>query len=162
MHNHSQVAVRTMFNEATTQLLGAVSALIKQLASLILAMSQTICKSLDSVYSVCWDNQQAQELIDPATKEKTRICRDRLLPELVSFREDQDQTMTHLGIEREEVEFDIVGVDSWEARKAKEMKEAEANGNFFELLDSDDEASILVTPHVKKEKPASFAASGRL
>lgn len=113
---------------------------MKQIASMIMATAQLMKQSLSSVYSICWNDQQDKlAIMDPAMQQKNRACRDKLLPELTRLRQTQDETMTNVGIERDEVDFDIVGVDSWEERKAKEMKEAQSNGNFIDLCDSDDE-----------------------
>lgn len=150
--NHSQVAVVNMFDEATKQLLSAIGALVKQLASMILGAAEVILKSLTSVYSVCWDDEQHQSkgpMVDPAVQEKIRACRDKLLPDLNKLRASQDETMGILGIEREELEFEIVGVDTWESRQVKEMKEAQAKGNYFEILDSDDEDEAAPSVPVK-------------
>jgi hypothetical protein len=144
MHDHASIAVKTMFSDATQELLAAIASLIKQLARKIMGMSEVINKSLASVYSVCWDDQQVkQQIIDPDMLEKIRACRNRLIPTLVEFRNDHDAVLLSLGIERDDVELDIVGVESWETRKAREMEEAKATGNYIELLDSDDEDECL-------------------
>ena len=80
------------------------------------------------------------QLVDPAVQEQMRSCRNKLLPDLTRLREVQDATMTLIGIEREEEEFELCRVDTWEDRHAKKLHEAKESGNFIELLDSDSEA----------------------
>ncbi|KAL3911926.1 MAG: hypothetical protein SGILL_007090, partial [Bacillariaceae sp.] len=144
MHAHSSTAVNTMFSDATQELLAAIAALIKQLAGQIMAMSEVINKSLASVYSVLWDDQRGkQQILSPEMLEKMRACRNKLIPTLVEFRNGHDAVLLSLGIEREEMELDIVGVEDLDTRLARQMEEAKTCGNYFELLDSDDEDEDL-------------------
>lgn len=146
---HAGTVVHSMFSEATQELLKAISGLIKQLASMIQATGPLMYKSLASVYSVCWEDQQNQfQLVDPVVQEKMRACRNKLLPDLARLRQAQDGALVLIGIEREEEEFELCRVDTWEDRNAKKMNAAKENGNFVDLLDSDDSDSddIYVAP----------------
>ncbi|KAL3913266.1 MAG: hypothetical protein SGILL_006560 [Bacillariaceae sp.] len=156
VETHASMTVNTMFLNATQELLAAIAALIKQLAGKVMAISDVIQQGLSSVYSVCWDDERAQkQIMDPETFEKIRSCRNRLIPTFVDFRRDQDAVLLSLGIEREEAELEIVGIDSWETRKAREMEEAKLTGNYIELLDSDDEDDLM------NQKPAAVPAPVR-
>ena len=119
LEGHAQGTVQSMFSESTVELLKAIDAMIKQLSSMITATAQIISKTMESVYSVCWDDQSDKTaLIDPAMQQKVRECRDRLLPDLNRLRQKQDETMRLIGIEREELELDVMEVSSWETQNA--------------------------------------------
>ena len=74
------------------------------------------------------------------------------------FREQiQGDACELLGIEREEVELDLVGVESWEQQLSRRVAEAEKNGNLFDLCDSDTDVPTPQKVTVKSEKGASKA-----
>jgi hypothetical protein len=158
LETHTKFAMDSMFDEATLDLLAAIGHLVKQLASHILKTAEVIRKSLNSVYSVCWDNDQHKKSValDPAMQEKIRCCRNKLIPLLNELRTGQDETMDLVGIEREELEFDVVGVDSLEDRLDKQLKEAQTKGNYVELLDSDDEEDERKMPAMKRKMPTDI------
>eukprot|EP00934_Nitzschia_sp_Nitz4_P006876 Nitzschia sp. Nitz4//scaffold16_size188269//174378//181326//NITZ4_001819-RA/size188269-augustus-gene-0.84-mRNA-1//1//CDS//3329538601//6866//frame0 len=140
LEGFAQGAVVDMFDEATNDLLTAVRSLIKQLATLIRATSSIIRDTNTNVYAVCWDMQQTSlEKVSPEMLAQIQDCRDKFLPFLNKLPDSQGETMGMLGLSREEVEFDVVGVDTWEDRMEKELKVAQSSGKYFELLDSDDE-----------------------
>jgi hypothetical protein len=66
-----------------------------------------------------------------------RKCRDRLLPDLNRLRQTQDEAMRLLGIEREDLELDVLAVDTFEQRQEKKLKEAFEKGEVIDLCDSD-------------------------
>jgi hypothetical protein len=130
-----------MFDESTTELLTAVHDMVKKLSSMIAATSQTIAKTMEGVYSVCWDDQSDKAaLLDPAMQQKVRECRDKLLPDLNKLRQTQDETMELVGIEREELDLDVMEVASWEKQNAEKLQKAIENNMLIDLCDSDDEA----------------------
>ena len=141
LEGHANVAVHGMFDESTTELLKAVHDMVKQLSSMIAATSQTIAKTMEGVYSVCWDDQSDKAaLLDPAMQQKVRECRDKLLPDLNKLRHTQDETMELVGIEREELDLDVMEVASWEKQNAEKLAAAIENNMLIDLCDSDDEA----------------------
>lgn len=141
MNSSASMVVQTMFTEATQDLLAAIAALIKQISGRISGTSDVISRSLSSVYSVCWDDQKDNlREIDPAMQDKVRLCRDKLIPFLVGFRNNHDQVMASMGIKREEMELEIVAVEGWEVKNQKAMAKAKEEGNYFEILDSDDDS----------------------
>jgi hypothetical protein len=71
--------------------------------------------------------------------QQIRACRDGLLPELGRLRTVQDSAMYLLGIEREELELDILHVDTWEQRQAKLLQQAIEKGELIDLCDSSDD-----------------------
>jgi hypothetical protein len=137
-----------MFSESTQELLSAINDLITKLRTMASAMSEVIRKSLDSVYSVCWDDPKNKSgaVVDPAYHQKVQDCRDSLLPKLNELRKIQDEAMTALGIEREEMELDIVAHDTWEQKMDKNLEEAKKSGDFFDLCDSDEELDVQPKP----------------
>lgn len=141
LEGHASGAVQGMFDESTTELLKAVHDMVKQLSSMIGATAQIIAKTMEGVYSVCWDDQSDKAaLMDPAMQQKVRECRDKLLPDLNKLRQTQDETMRLVGIEREELELDVMEVASWEKQNAEKLQKAIDQGDLIDLCDSDDEA----------------------
>jgi hypothetical protein len=141
-----------MFDESTIELMKAIDAMIKQLTAMISATSQIIAKTMESVYSVCWDDQSDKAaFIDPEMQQKVRECRDKLLPDLNQLRQKQDDTMRLVGIEREELELDVMEVASWETQNAKKLQEAIDNNELIDLCDSDDEETS--NAHVARMPP---------
>lgn len=67
-----------------------------------------------------------------------------------------------LGIEREDIELDVLGVETFEQSLERKMKEASRNGAMFNFADSDDEDSndpkTTSTVRVKAEKAAGRAS----
>ena len=135
---HVRKVEESMFEDAASQLLQAIDLFIKDIASMILTSSQAIQKSLTNVYSVSWDDGQ-QDRVDkanPFRRQQILDCRMSLLPDINRLRQAQDELT---GVERKDLESEVVGVDNWEQRKAKEMKQAQERGDYFDLVDSDDD-----------------------
>ena len=103
---------------------------------------------MESVYSMFWDDQKGNpaELMDPVHQQKVQQCRDALLPRLNELRKVQDGAMDLLGIDREEMEFELMAVDSLDQRMEKKMQEAKQSGDFFDLCESDDEPDVQPQP----------------
>ena len=106
MAQQSNQAVNGMFDDAMRKLLSGIEALVKRLKQMIASTSDVISKSMNTVFSICWDDQQAEALIDPEMQKRMRECRDKLLPKLNELVEIQNGACEMLGIEREEVELD--------------------------------------------------------
>lgn len=157
MERGSEVAVHGMFDSATDKLMRGIKALIKRLKTMIGSTAEVIGKAFDNVFSICWDDQQSEALISPEAQKAIRECRDKLLPELNELAEIQRGACELLGIEREEVELDVMGVESFEQTMARRKVEAEKNGDMFDLCDSDTEMNILPKNgvKVKAEKKAT-------
>eukprot|EP00985_Skeletonema_marinoi_P012983 scaffold6380_cov127-Skeletonema_marinoi.AAC.5 len=81
-------------------------------------------------------------------------CRNALLPELNRLQTIQGDACELLGIEREEVELDLVGVESLEQQLSRRVAEAEKNGNMLDLCDSDADVPAPKKMAVKSEKGA--------
>ena len=106
MAQQSNQAVTGMFDDAMRKLLSGIEALVKRLKQMIASTSDVISKSMNTVFSICWDDQQAEALIDPEMQKRMRECRDKLLPKLNELVEIQNGACEMLGIEREDVELD--------------------------------------------------------
>ena len=77
--------------------------------------------------------------MDPAQQALVRACRDKLLPKLNEFAAIQNEIFDTLGMEREQLELDVVGVESFDDKLAKQMKEAEEKGLVVDLVCDSDE-----------------------
>jgi hypothetical protein len=140
-----------MFDDSISELLACIRQLIDRLASMISATSTVVRKSLEGVYSLCWEEpSEALSSQDPALVRKIQECRDGLLPELGRLRTLQDSAMDVLGIEREELELDVLHVDTVEHRHAKLLQQAIERGEVIDLCDSsDDDDAAGATAHLK-------------
>lgn len=142
LEGYSHGAVSSMFNESTMEMLKSVDTMIKDLAGEIAATAELITKTLENVYSVCWeDHADKGILVDPARQTRVRECREKILPDLAMFRQVQDEAMGLVGIVREELDLEMMGVDSPQSRLDQQMEEAYAKGIVIEILDdsSDEE-----------------------
>lgn len=141
LEGYSQHNIQGMFDESTAELVKAVYDMVTQLSNMIAATADVISKTMEGVYSVCWDDQSDKAaLMDPAMQQKVRECRDKLLPDLNKLRQTQDETMRLVGIEREELELDVMEVASWEKQNAEKLQKAIDDGELIDLCDSDDDA----------------------
>jgi hypothetical protein len=162
MERHAQGAVHSMFSESTVELLKKVGSLIEQLASMVSATDKVITRTLESVYSVCWDDESDKgALMDPVLQEKVRACRDKCLPDLHQLGETVTSAMQLLGIERDDLELDVMGVESWEAQNAKKLKEAMDKGDVIDLMDSDDDDMETTKPAAVR-KPALVSTAKKV
>lgn len=160
MVSNAQRAVNNMFDSATDKLMKGIHSLIKRLELLLEATADIVGKSLESVFSICWDdNSDKTTLIDPQMQKLIQDCRNALLPELNRLQQIQGDACELLGIEREEVELDLVGVESLEQQLSRRVAEAEENGDLFDLCDSDADVPIPKKMTVKSEKGAARAKS---
>jgi hypothetical protein len=152
MEQHARGAVHSMFSESTVELLKKVGSLIEQLATMVSASVKVTTRALESVYSVCWDDESDKAaFMDPVLQEKVRACRDKCLPDLHRLGETVTGAMQLLGIERDELELDVMGVESWEVQNAKKLKDAMDKGEIIDLMDSDDDD---ITKPAAIHKPA--------
>jgi hypothetical protein len=134
MENHARRVVGSMFDESTVELLKGSSELIGELASMIAAAVEAIGKNLETVYSVCWDDQtDGTSLNEPEMQRKVRECRDKLLPRFNKLREFQDNAMSLVGIEREVLEQDVMAVDPREEKNENNLKVALVQGTCMNL-----------------------------
>jgi hypothetical protein len=160
---NSQKVVTSMFDESMNKLLRGINDLIKRLTAMISSTWEIISKNMQSVFSICWDDQSDKKtFVDPAVQKRIRECRDALLPELNRLYEVQTYASGLLGIEREELELDVMGVESFEQSLERKRKEAEDNGAAFDLCDSD--AELDVKPAAKasvKSEPRSTTSVTR-
>ncbi|KAL7499648.1 hypothetical protein ACHAWT_010345 [Skeletonema menzelii] len=153
MASNSQRAVNQMFDSAMEKLMKGINALIKRLERLIESTAEIVGKSLENVFSICWDDKSDKTtLIDPRMQKLIQDCRNALLPELNKLQEIQGGACELLGIEREEVELDLVGVESLEQQLSRRVAEAEKNGNMLDLCDSDADVPATTKIAVKSER----------
>lgn len=85
---------------------------------------------MKEVYTVYWDDQGQI----PA---HVRKCRDSLLPKLLELCKEQRTAMDTLSIEQTQVDLDLTAVATWEDSYQQKLHEAETNGNFVDLTESD-------------------------
>ena len=159
MATHSNQAVQSMFDDAMRNLLTGIEALIKSLKLSIERTAEVITKTMSTVFSICWDDNQAEAMIDPEMKKRMRECRDKLLPSLNALVDIQGKACEMLGIEREELELELMEVESFEQTMARKKKEAIDRGDMFDLCDSDTELDIQPKIKVKGEKKSSSYAA---
>jgi hypothetical protein len=114
MATGAQKVVNRMFSDATRNLLAGIQSVIHRLHAMIVSASQVIHKTMENVFSMCWDDQSgaSAKLIDPAMLKKIRECRDALLPDLNRLCEIQAGASALLGIEREEMDLDLMAVET--------------------------------------------------
>ena len=156
MVSNSQHAVNDMFDSAMDKLMKGIKALIKRLELLLESTSDIVGKSLENVFSICWDDKSDKtNLIDPQMQKLIQDCRNVLLPELNRLQEIQGDACELLGIEQEEVELDLVGVESLEQQLSRRVAEAAKNGNLIDLCDSDADVPTPKKMTVKSEKGAA-------
>jgi len=124
-----------MFSESTKELVGSINNMIAKLSSMVSAVFDVMKRSLGSVYSVMWDGQTSKTatVMDPRHQQKIEECRNNYLLQLNELRKMQDFAMKLLGIEREEMELDLVAVDTFDQRMEKKMEEAKRNGSFIDV-----------------------------
>jgi hypothetical protein len=163
MANSSQLVIRCMFDDASKMLLKGIKEIVEKLRGMIQATSDVCKKAIDSVFSILWDTSNAEkstEMMDPETMKKIRDCRNALLPgkfvthvlfspskvcsrptflELNKLVDDQHEACKLLGIKREEIELDVMGVETFEQSLERKMKEAKQKGAVFDFCNSDDE-----------------------
>lgn len=78
----SQRAISGMFDSASAMLLTGIRELVDRLRGMISETNEVISKAIDSVFSILWDNAKndSAQLMDPAMIQRTRNCRNSLLP----------------------------------------------------------------------------------
>mmetsp|Transcript_20904 Transcript_20904/g.30612 ORF Transcript_20904/g.30612 Transcript_20904/m.30612 type:complete len:178 (-) Transcript_20904:139-672(-) len=134
-----------MFDESSMQLLTGIDKLVQELVILISQSGQTISNHLSSVYSICWDDNKQTKLIDPETLAKIRACRDSLFPDLNDLCNNLNAARELVGIEREELDLDVMAVDSLENTIQRKMDDAENRGEVIDLCDSDEEIEAVLS-----------------
>jgi hypothetical protein len=99
--------------------------------------------------------------MDPVLQGRVRACRDKCLPDLHQLSETVTGAMQLLGIGRDELELDVMGVESWEAQNAKKLKEAMDKGDVIDLMDSDDDEMESTKP-AAVPKPALVSTAKKV
>jgi hypothetical protein len=148
MNGHANQSVTGRFDDSITYILACIHELIDRLATMISATATVVRKAIEGVYALCWeDPSEALLSQDPVQVQKIQECRDGLLPELGRLRALQVSAMDVLGIERQELELDVLQVDSLEQRQAKLLQQAIERGELIDLCDSsDDEGTVHASP----------------
>jgi hypothetical protein len=144
MEDHCSKTVSTMFDDTTVQMLTAIGAMVDRLSGMLAAVVSVIEKTFSQVYSVLWDDGQEEQvsMFDPIKALEVREARDRVLPEILALQKMIISAMGLMGIEREALDLEMMGVESWEDRIEKKRKEAEDKGLMVDLCDDDDEAVV--------------------
>ena len=135
MHSASHAAVNGLFDACMTELLDAIERMVQDLSGRIDMLKESISKSLSSVYSILWEDQNDGRIIDPIHQQKVLACRVACLPILNELRKRQDQVMQVLGIEPPVLDLEIAAVETWEQTNERKMQEAIANGAFVDVDD---------------------------
>jgi hypothetical protein len=143
-------AVDGMFEEATKKILTGIAHTIKQLEDMISKTALLISKTMKSVFSICWEDQSDKTApVDPKRLKQIRECRDALLPDLNKLCGVQGGACQLIGIEREEMELDVMGVESLEKSLERKLEDAKKSGNVFDLCGSDAEIDVQPAASVK-------------
>jgi len=145
METAAQCNVQSMFDGSIIQLLKGIDNLVKQLVTLISESGQTISKHLENVYSICWDDQEQAKMIDPEMQGKVRASRDSLLPTLNKLWKNLDTARNLMGIEREELDLDVMAVESLDNTIKRKLDEATCNGEVIDLCNSDEEIDTILS-----------------
>jgi hypothetical protein len=154
IEGNSRVSVSSMFDESTAHLLDGIGNLIKQLANMVSSTLQVISTTLERVFRICWEDQADKStLVDPVMQQKVRECRDRLLPDLNKLCQIQDDARNLVGIEREDLELDVMGVENFEQTLARKLEDAKKSGDAFDLCNSDEETDNRKPPARVNVKP---------
>ena len=161
---HTNKIMKTMFSDATNQLLSQIDALIRTLETKIQECTGNVSKGLLTIYGVCWEEGATAVQVDPETQAKVRKLRDSLLPVFSTFRQSLDQTMVSMGMERDEPDIDILGIEGADERLANAKK----NGEVMDLCEeSDDEdrvhpsAASAAVIGSKRVNPSSTGGSNK-
>ncbi|KAL3795128.1 hypothetical protein HJC23_007356 [Cyclotella cryptica] len=160
----SQRAVRDMFHDATASLLKGIKSMVHRLKLMIGSTSDVIVKSIESVFSILWDSNKSEkstEIVDVEMMKTIRDCRNALLPDLNKLVDIQREACELLGIERGDIELDVMGVESFEQSLERKMEEAEKKGAVYDFCDSDrdDELPVRFNP-LTRIKPERNQSSG--
>ena len=141
---HTKQLMSTMFSQAIQSLLKSIDALIRDLVTKVEALGESVSKGLFTVYSVCWEGASLVQ-IDTAVQAQIRQCRDSLLPSFSKLRNELDQTMEAIGIEREQPDVDVLGIHGADER----LRAAVANDEVMNLCSDSDEEEDLTMPQPK-------------
>jgi len=133
MHSTSRIAIDGLFEECMKELLDAIEKMVQNLGDQIDLLKDTISKSLSSIYSILWEDQNTGKTADPAYVQKVLACRAAYLPILTELRKKFDEVMEDMGICRPTPDIELEAVETWEQAYAKKKQEAIANGNLVEL-----------------------------
>jgi hypothetical protein len=147
IEGNARDSVTSMFDQSTLALIKGIDGLIKDLVRLIVSTGESVNKHLESVYSICWDDQQQSDkttLVDPVQQQKVRECRDRLLPGLNKLCDTQDDARELVGMERKEVDIDVMAVETFDSSLERKLEAAASKGQVIDLCDSDDEVPTYV------------------
>lgn len=149
MLEHTGAAVDTMFTEATQELLRAIDGMIKQITGKMSSTASQLLKTLENIFSILWETQKDKAgFVDPVRQQLVQQCRNSLLPGLAKLAVCQADALRMLGLEREDLDYEVLAVDI-EDRFAKDLEKAKKNGLAFDLCDSsskDDDDELDAKP----------------
>jgi hypothetical protein len=167
MTHHVGGPASAMFDELCVELLKGIDNMLSELTSMARAMSKVIRQNLENVYSLLWDDEQESKQLNPLLQKLVQECRDTVLPDINRLRQIQNEALETLGIELEEPELDVLGVDSPETVLQNKQSEAVASGKFVDLAfhepsddgddDDDDVVETMPVPEpVRSTSPGRF------
>jgi hypothetical protein len=169
MDSTSRKAFSSMFSETLEKMRQEILAMSKKLAGAIANTTEVMRRSYGAVLSICWDNGSIgkSSTIDPEVQQKMRECRDSFLPKLQDLLKVQKESGDLLGIERDDLDLDVMQVESFEEKLKKREQDARLKGNAFDLCDDAAvDVSVVpmnriksepgIEPTAAKARPASF------
>jgi len=86
---HTKEAARSMFDDAVEDTLQELDGLLDELTSSMDDAAQEISENSSAVCSVCWDDDQKEDVMDPAIKRKISIAHRKLVQDLDRLCQDQ-------------------------------------------------------------------------
>ena len=153
MQSMTENKVQGMFENSKVSLLKGIEGLLKQLVSLISQSSLTITKHLEDVYSIYWDDQNdLSKALNSEMQERIRKCRDALLPDLNQLGAVLGNAQALVGIERTELDLDVMAVESLDNTVKRIINTARDKGEIIDLCDSDEEIEDIIAK-LPKAKP---------
>lgn len=162
MDSTSRKAFSSMFLETLEKMRQEILVMSNQLARAIADTTDVMRRSYGAVLSICWDNAPTSKsaTIDPELQQKMRECRDSFLPKLQDLLKVQKESSDLLGIERDDLDLDVMQVESFEEKLKKREQEARLKGNAFDLcVDSEVDMSVLPVNRIKAEPGVEPAAA---
>ena len=156
IQNHIKNAENSMFSESYATLLHGIEEILGRIVKQMLSIGEAVAKQMKDVYSIYWDDQDESEkafCLNPETKQKVRECRNQLLPRLNQLQQIQNEALELVGLEREEVELEILGVESFENGLSRKLDEAATKGEVVDLCHSDEEESESMAVKLPPTKP---------
>ena len=140
MEAHSNRVGPSLLDEAVGELLDDVQKLIGQHGTSIKDIESGISDNLYKVFSMIWTDQGA--LKDSKARREIIACRNRLLGLISGLLDLHGKTILRVGLEPEDVDHAVMGVETWQDGMDKKMQKAKVSGDFVDLCDGDDDDDL--------------------